>query len=167
MESRKKRKTKQTALPSSSLPLCKLITYLVSLYLLSGCLRKKLPGLQRARGRGLINVYLLGATIVFLIAAMIVIVILVLGTRSARRRKALEEILERYHQSGQALLRYVMLNRQCSEEAAYQRIAIFVKQHIPLDDYNSIDLMLASDRQSLLDTARSILVYDPDEIDKI
>jgi hypothetical protein len=81
--------------------------------------------------------------------------------------KALEHILEMYHQSGQALVRYVMLNRQCSEEVAYQRIATFVKKHVPLDDHSSIERMLAYDNQSLLDWAHSILVYDPDEIDKI
>jgi hypothetical protein len=60
-----------------------------------------------------------------------------------------------------------MVNRRCSEEVAYQRIAPFVKKHVPLDDHNYIDEMLVHDRQGLIDKARNILVHDPDEIDKI
>jgi hypothetical protein len=110
-----------------------------------------------------INLYLLGGSI----AALILVVIVVLKVRSVQRRKALKQLLERYHQSREALVRYIMLNRQCSEEVAYQRLATFVKKHVPLDDHNDIDRMLAHDRQSLLDRARSILVHNPDEIDKI
>lgn len=109
------------------------------------------------------NVYLLGASI----AVLMLVAIVVSKVRSIQRRKALEQILERYHQSGEALVRYIMLNRQCSEDAAYRRLATFVKKHVPLDDRSSIDRMLASDRQSLLDSTRSILIHDPDEIDKI
>ena len=111
----------------------------------------------------MINVYLLGGSI----AALILVVIVVLKVRSVQRRKALKQILESYHESEQALVRYIMLNRQCSEEVAYQRLATFVKKHVPLDDHNYIDRMLAHDRQSLLDNARNILVHDPDEIDKV
>lgn len=113
-------------------------------------------------GRKVNTVYLLSGGIVVLILVAIILA----KARSMRRRKALEQILERYR-SGQALVRYVMLNRQCSEEVAYERLAPFVKKHIPLDDHSSIDAMLADDRQGLLDSARSILVHDPDEIDKI
>ncbi len=94
----------------------------------------------------MINVYLLGGSIV----AFILVMIVGLKVRSVQRRKALKQILER-----------------CSEEVAYQRLATFVKKHVPLDDHNYIDRMLAHDRQSLLDSARNILVHDPDEIDKI
>lgn len=109
------------------------------------------------------NVYLLGGSI----AALILIVIVVLKVMSVQRRKTLEQILESYQQSGQALVRYVMVNRRCSEEVAYQRIATFVKKHVPLDDHNYIDEMLVRDRQGLIDKARNILVHDSDEIDKI
>ena len=60
-----------------------------------------------------------------------------------------------------------MLNRQCSEEVAYQRLAAFAKKHVPLDDYSYIDRMLAYDRLTLLEKVHNILVHDPDEIDKI
>ena len=111
----------------------------------------------------MISAYLLGESI----AALLFIVIIVLKVRYAQRRKALEQILERAYQSGQALVRYVMLNRQCSEEVAYQRLAAFVKKHVPFNDQSYVDRMLAQDRQSLLDSARNLLVQDPNEIDKI
>jgi hypothetical protein len=60
-----------------------------------------------------------------------------------------------------------MLNRQCSEETAYQRIATFVKRHFPSEDPGAIDAMLTTNRRSLLDRAGSNLILDPDEIDKI
>ena len=113
------------------------------------------------------NAYLLGASVAVILCMVIVLAVVVPKIRSARRRKALERILEKYHRSGQALLKYVMLNRRCSEETAYQRLALFVKAHVPLDDQSYIDSMLVRDRQSLLDSARHILVYAPDEIDKI
>lgn len=115
----------------------------------------------------MINLYLLGGGTSVLILVLIIIAIAIPKTKSARRRKALEEILERYYQSEQALLRYVMLNCQCSEEAAYQRIAKFVKQHVPPDDYGAVDQMLAYGRQYLLDNACHLIAHDPDEIDKI
>jgi hypothetical protein len=115
----------------------------------------------------MVNVYLFGGSIAVLILAVVVVAIVISKVRSVQRRKALEQILERYHLSGQALVRYVMLNHQCSEDVAYQRLATFFKKHVPLDDHSSVDKMLAYDRQSLLDSARSILVHDPDEIDKI
>ena len=114
----------------------------------------------------MINVYLL-VVIAVLILAVIIAAIVVPKVRSVQRRKALEQILERYRQSRQALVRYVMLNRQCSEDVSYERIARFVKNHIPFDDHGFIDRMLVYDRQSLLDSARSILARDPNGIDKI
>ena len=87
---------------------------------------------------------------------------------NARRRKAYRQMLERDYQSRQALVRYIMLHRQCSEEAAYRRIATFVKKHFPSsEELSAIDSMLTNNRQSLLDSAQSILVHEPDEIDKI
>lgn len=165
MESRKKQKTKQLSI-TSSWPLYKLITYVTYFHLITGNSKKKLP-VQRTRGKCLINLYLLSGGTAVLIVVLIIIAITVLKTKSAWRRKALEEILERYYQSKQALLRYVMLNRQCSEEAAYQRIAKFVKQHVPPDDYSRVDRMLAYGRQYLLDNACNLIAHDPDAIDKI
>ncbi len=108
-------------------------------------------------------VYLLG-TIIFV---FIVVSIILTLKKNIRRRKDLEQILERYRQSREALVRYVMLNRRCSEDAAYERLALFVKKHIPLDDHCSIDNMLANDRQKLIDNVHNILAHDPSEIDKI
>ena len=76
-------------------------------------------------------------------------------------------MLESYHQSRQALVRYVMLNRQCSEAIAYQRLASFVKQHLSSDDASSIERMAAHNRQRLLQLAKGLLVLDPNAIDKI
>ena len=111
--------------------------------------------------------YLLVGGGAFFVFVVIVVALRVPKIRYTQKRKALAQLLERYHQSGQALVRYVMVNHRCSEEVAYQRLATFVKKHVPLDDHNYIDRMLAHDRQSLLDSARNILVHDPDEIDKI
>ncbi len=69
--------------------------------------------------------------------------------------------------SGLALVRYVQLNRQCSEAVAYQRLATFVKKYVPSDGPGSIERMAAHDRQSLLEIAQGLVVHDPDEIDKI
>ncbi len=100
------------------------------------------------------------------IVVLLLVAIGVRKVRSLQRRRALEQILAGYY-SGIALVRYVMLNRRCSEEAAYERLATFVKNHVPLEDQNSIDRMVAHDRQSLLDRAQHILVHDPDKIDDI
>lgn len=85
---------------------------------------------------------------------------------SSLRREALEQSRER-EDAGQALVRYVQLNKQCSEEAAYQRIASFVKKHVPLDDHSFIERMLAHERQSLVALVQELIVHDPDEIDEI
>ena len=165
MVSRKKRRTKQIYIPLSR-PLYKIIAWLLYTYLIISNWQKLFVPL-RAGERRVITFYLLGGSIAVLLVVVIVIAIVVARLRSAQRRKALDQILERYRQSGQALVRYVMLNRQCTEEVAYQRIARFVKKHVPLDQHSSIDRMLAFDKQSLLDRTLSILVHDPDEIDKI
>lgn len=164
MLSRKKRKSKQTNI-RLSWPLSKSIAYLLYSQLTPNN-SQGLFVLQRAGKRHSMNVYLLGASSAVLIVAVIVIAIVVFKLRRTRRRNVLKQIRERY-QSGQALIRYIMLNRQCSEEAAYQRVAAFNKKHVPLNEHSTIDRMLAHDRQTLLDSARSKLVHDPDEIDKI
>ncbi len=98
---------------------------------------------------------------------MVIVVALVAGrAKRVQRRKALEHRRER-DVSGRALVYYIQLNRQCSEEAAYQRLATFVKQHVLFDDSSSIERMVAHDRQSLLVLAQGLLVHDPDAIDKI
>jgi hypothetical protein len=113
------------------------------------------------------NAFLLGGSIAGLTFVLTIIAIVAPKARNKRRRKALQQILEQYHQSGIALIRYIMLNRRCSEEVAYQRLAAFVKKHTSFDDFSDIDRMLADDRQSLIDKAQQILVSDPDAIDKI
>ena len=110
--------------------------------------------------------YLLGGGVTLLVLVVFVVALVVSQVRSKRRKHTLE-LLRKRDQSRQALVRYVQLNRQCSEDVSYQRIARFVKNHIPFDDHCFIDGMLVYDRQSLLDSARSILALDPDEIDKI
>lgn len=122
---------------------------------------------RQASTKGAITIILPGGSLALLAAALILLVLVVARLKSVQRRKALERIIEMYRLSGLALVRYVMLNRQCLEEEAYRRIATFVKSHVPLDEYSTIDSMLAYDRQSLLDRALSILVSDPDAIDKI
>src|SRR5690348_8864650 len=101
--------------------------------------------------------YLFGEIILLLVFALIVFAILFSKIRYRRQRKTLERLLEG-HQADLALVRYVMLNRQCSEEAAYRRIATFIKRHVPLDDRGYVDEMLARDRQSLTEKARDILL---------
>jgi hypothetical protein len=101
-----------------------------------------------------------------LVLSVIVFASVVVRVESKRRRKALEHMRERYA-SGLALVRYVQLNRQCSEVASYQRLATFVKKHVPVDGSSSIECILARDRQRLLERAQGLLVQDPDAIDKI
>ena len=122
--------------------------------------------LQKTKEGQVISGSLIGGSIIVLLFVMSAIAIVVLKVKSTQRRKALEYLSERNY-CGLALVRYVMLNRQCSEEVAYQHLARFVKKHVPLDEQSSIDRMLALDRQSLIDRTQSILVHDPDEIDKI
>jgi len=74
------------------------------------------------------TVYLFGGSIAVLILVLIVGAIVVPKVRNAQRREALEQILERYQQ---ALVRYVMLNRQCPEEVAYKHLVTFVKKRVP------------------------------------
>lgn len=116
-----------------------------------------------SRRRRRVNIVYLTSIIIL---ALLAVGIITLG-RNMRRRKALEQLLERYQQSREALLRYVMLNRQCSEESAYKRLAVFMKSHAPIDEYSTIDMMLASNRQRLIDMVQDILASDPNEIDKI
>jgi hypothetical protein len=104
-------------------------------------------------------------------AAVLVLVIMVATlaiawVRRIRSRQALERLRERYR-SRQALVRYVQLHNQCSEEVAYQRLATFVKRHVPLDEQPSIEHMVVYDRQGLLELAQRILVHNPVEIDEI
>ena len=115
----------------------------------------------------MLTAYLLVGGVALFGLVVIVVALLVAKVRYTQQRKALAQLLERYHQSGQALVRYVMINRQCSEEVAYQHLARFVKKHVPLDEQSSIERMLALERPSLIDRTQSILVHDPDEIDKI
>lgn len=115
----------------------------------------------------MINASMLVGSFVALLLIVMVGAVVILKIRYAQRRKALEQLLEKYHQSDLALVRYVMLNRCCSEEVAYQRLAIFIKSHIPLDDHSYVDEMLAENRQRLLDITHRILVYDEHEIEKI
>jgi len=83
------------------------------------------------------------------------------------QRKSPLWLLPDRDQSGLALVRYVQLNRRCSEEVAYQRLAAFVKKHIPLDDYPDLERVVAYDRSYLLERAQSLLRHDPDELENI
>jgi hypothetical protein len=143
-----------------------MLTVLLSSYVLLGDWQHAFESQQAGEKRA-ITVYLLAGGIVALVITGGVIALIVVRLKSAQRRKALEQIIERYRQSALALVRYVMLKHQCPEEAAYQRIASFVKSHVPVEEHSSIDNLLAHDRQGLLDWALSILASDPDEIDKI
>lgn len=104
--------------------------------------------------------------IAVLVLIVMVVVLVVRRARCVQRRKALEHRRER-DAAGLALVRYIQLNRQCSEEAAYQRLATFVKQHVLFDGSSSIERMVAHDRQSLLVLTQGLLVHDPHAIDKI
>lgn len=115
----------------------------------------------------MVTAYLLVGGGGLFVCVVIVVALRIPKVRYTQQRKALAQLIERYHQCGQALVRYVMINRQCSEERAYQHLARFVKKHVPLDEHSSIDRMLALDSQSLIDRTQSILVHAPDELDKI
>jgi hypothetical protein len=115
----------------------------------------------------MISALLPDETIIALLIITAIIAIVLLKIRSAQRKKALEHLRASQQQSRRALLLFVMLNHQCSEEAAYQRIATFVKKYVPLEEQSSIERMLAQDRPGLLDRTRDILAQNPHEIDKI
>ncbi len=110
--------------------------------------------------------YLLGNSLAVLVLFVIVVALAVYRVKSLQQRKALEQRRER-GLAGRALVRYVQLNRQCSEAIAYQRLAFFVKQHLSSDDASSIERMAAHNRQRLLQLAQGLLVLDPNAIDKI
>ncbi|HCI80552.1 MAG TPA: hypothetical protein DHW02_12780 [Ktedonobacter sp.] len=128
---------------------------------------QELFDLLRASNNRVISFFLICAQCVVFIATVTVIALVIARVKYAQQRKELEQMIEMYYQSGLALVRYVMLNRQCSEIVAYQRIKTFVKNHVPFDEQSSIDRMFLYDRQGLLDKAVSTLVLAPDEIDKI
>ena len=110
--------------------------------------------------------HLPGESLAALVLLVMVATLAVRRVKRVHQRKALEQRRERYL-SGLALVRYVQLNRQCLEAVAYQRLATFVKQHVPSGDSSSIARMVAHDRQNLLKITQSFLVHDPDAIDKI
>lgn len=107
-----------------------------------------------------------GRSVTVLAIVVITAALIISCVRRVQRRQALKRLHER-HQSRQALVRYVQLRNQCSEEVAYQRLASFVKRRVPLDEQPSIDYMVAHARESLLELAQSILEHNPDEIDEI
>ena len=110
--------------------------------------------------------YLFGKSLAVLVLLVIGIALAVHGIKSIQQRKALEQRRER-DVAGCALVRYVQLNRQCSEPVAYQRLASFVKQHHYSKEASSIERMAAHDRQDLLQLAQGLLALDPNAIDKI
>ena len=114
----------------------------------------------------MLTTYLLGGSSVVLVLGLLVVALLVRRSRKSERSRALEQARARDY-AGLALIRYIMLNRQCSEEVAYKRVAAFVKRHVPMDDYPSIERMMAQDRRRLIERAQRLLASDPDEIDKI
>jgi Tfp pilus assembly protein PilV len=110
--------------------------------------------------------YLLGNSLAVLVLFMIGVALAVCRVKSVQQRKALEQRRKR-GVAGRALIRYVQLNRQCSEAIAYQRLGSFVKQHLSSDDASSIVWMAAHNRQRLLQLVQGLLVLDPNAIDKI
>lgn len=114
----------------------------------------------------MLTTYLWRRSATVLVLVIIVATLVISWVRQIQRRHVLESTRER-SRSRQALVRYVQLRYQCSEEIAYQRLAAFVKRHVPLDEQPSIEHMAAQDRQNLLELAQSILAYHPDEIDEI
>lgn len=114
----------------------------------------------------MLTTYLRRRSATVLVFVIIVAILIISWVREIQRRHVLEPMQER-SRSRQALVRYVQLHYQCSEEIAYQRLAAFVKRHVPLDEQPSIEHMAAHDRQNLLELAQSILAHYPDEIDEI
>lgn len=114
----------------------------------------------------MLTTYLRRRSATVLVLVIIVATLVIFWVRRMQRRHVLELMRER-SRSRQALVRYVQLHYQCSEEIAYQRLAVFVKRHVPLDEQPSIEHMAAQDRQKLLELAQSILAHHPDEIDEI
>jgi hypothetical protein len=110
--------------------------------------------------------YLLGNNLAVLVLFVIGAALAVCRVKSVQQRKTLEPRRER-GAAGCALIRYVQLNRQCSEAIAYQRLASFVNQHFSSDDARSIERMAAHNRQRLVQLAQGLLVLDPNAIDKI
>jgi hypothetical protein len=78
-----------------------------------------------------VHVHLLQQSLAVPAHIVVVLVFAIDSSKSLLRREALEHRRDR-DKPGQALVRYVQLNRQCSEEAAYQRVATFVKRNVPL-----------------------------------
>ena len=110
--------------------------------------------------------YLCGKSIAVHVFMVIVAALVVCGVEDVHWRKVLEQRRER-DTCGRALVRYVQMHRQCSEAVAYQRLATFVKQHVPVEDSSSIGCMAVHERQSLLEVVQRLLVRDPDAIDKM
>lgn len=110
--------------------------------------------------------YLGGKGIAVFVLMVIVIAVVVRRVEDVHGRKMLKQRRER-DACGRALVRYIQLHRQCSEAVAYQRLATFVKQHVPGDDSGSIGCMAVHERQSLLKMAQRLLVRDPDAINKM
>jgi hypothetical protein len=104
----------------------------------------------------MLTTYLRRRSATVLALAVIAATLVISWVWREQRRHALERLREKY-ESMQALLRYVQLHRQCSEETAYQRLAAFVKRHAPLDEQPSIEYMVTHYRQGLFELAQSIL----------
>lgn len=102
-----------------------------------------------------------------LVVIIVVIVTLIMSQIRSEQRRQAYELLQRKDESGLALVRYVQLNRQCSEEAAYERLATFVKSHASLDNHPDVESMLAHDRAGLLTYVQSLLRHDSNILDKI
>lgn len=101
-----------------------------------------------------------------LVFVLIVTTFVIARVKRMLSRHARERVEERYR-SRQALVRYVQLRYQCSEEVAYQHVSAFVKRHVPYDEQASIEYMAVYDRQRLLELAQRIVMHNPDEIDEI
>ena len=113
-----------------------------------------------------VQAHLLQHSLAMPLQMVIAVTFVIDGARAIVWRETLEHRQEK-DESGQALVRYVQLHRQCSEEAAYERLAAFVKKYVPLDDQSFIEDVLAQEKQILLALAQELLIPDPDAIDEI
>jgi len=66
-----------------------------------------------------LTAYLLVGGVALFGLVVIVVALLVAKVRYTQQRRALSQRRERYHEAGQAVVRYVMLSRQSAEDGSY------------------------------------------------
>jgi|GEM_PF-1810198 hypothetical protein len=105
-------------------------------------------------------------TIIVLVLGVVVGAFVFFWVGMVRGKLSLERLREKY-QSRQALICYVQLKYQCTEEAAYRYITNFLKKQVPLEEFPYVEYMAVHARQSLLARAQEIFQEDPDKIDEV